>query len=600
MNYGENVDKIVNNVIASEQGAGGNIMADQENGREALGNARSEHIAEDPRLATDHEQIEVYVKGGNPEMLEQNKPADKPVKENAIKRKIRSVRSSMDERRARQNDLVSFPTILDEKEAQVFGALNNYRVYLVNLSFKAHKIDQEIWEFYEHLQTQTARVRRETKLRMIPFMSNAALRQLWQTWREVIADHEKLLEMVAKAPTSHDFYNKMLTFQEIRHQERLTLEQSKKKIAEARGSLEFAIKEIDDLHRSGDEITYGSKILTLSDAQVNWNQRLQEFYAVDKYHIVRVDEILPRIKKLESAIRDAPVLARWVRTIEDQYSRLASLHDILESYGKSIIPQKELARTAVILHEKIPQNWTSGDRDELERNLNTLEGFISYYQDKVEAEIAAAERRRPGLTRALSMPHVEQSSNLSDIILVAQTLVGAIDARDRFMRNHSRKVTQISLEIGRRMGKSEGELEYLELAALLHDVGKLSIPEAILTKTDPLTQDDWKIIQKHPFYGAQIIKPISPLNAIIPWIYHHQERWDGMGYPDKLAKNSIPLEASIIAVAEAFTAMTTEMPNKSALTQGEAVQKIVEESEKQFNPEVVEVFQDVVKPQPIA
>jgi HD-GYP domain-containing protein (c-di-GMP phosphodiesterase class II) len=591
----------VENQIAGEQGAGGEHMVDQESARNTLGNAQSQDGFEDHQVDMDEELVEEKEHNGSPEPVEgQLQPASEPARENVLKRKIRSVRSAIDERRTLQNELLSFPAILDNKEEQVFTALNNYRVYLVGLSFKAHKVDQEIWEFYEHLQAQTAKTREETRMRMIPFMSNAALRQHWQAWKEVIAGHDRLLEMVSKAPNSHDFYNKMLTFQEIRHKERLTLEQSKRKIAEARSSLEIAIKEIDNLHRSGDEITYGSKILTLNEAQVNWNQRLQEFYQVDKYHIVRVDEILPRIKKLESAIRDAPVLARWVRTIEDQYSRLASLHDVLESYGKNIIPQKELARTAVILHEKIPQNWTSGDRDELERNLNTLEGFISYYQDKVEAEIATAERRRPGLTRALTMTPMEQSSNLSDIILVAQSLVGAIDARDRFMRNHSRKVTQIALEIGRRLGKNEGELEYLELAALLHDVGKLSIPEAILTKTDPLSQDDWKVIQKHPFYGAQIIKPISPLNAIIPWIYHHQERWDGMGYPDKLAKNSIPLEASIIAVAEAFTAMTTEMPNKSALTQGEAVQKIVEESEKQFNPEVVEVFQDVVKPQPIS
>jgi HD-GYP domain-containing protein (c-di-GMP phosphodiesterase class II) len=592
---------MVENIYANEQGAGGDNMADQEIDGKTLGDAQSDNVFEDHRVVMSYEgdaddERAIYHK----KIDQQTKPASNPVKENSIKRKIRSIRSSLDERKRLQSELVSFPAILDEKEEQVFTALNNYRIYLVGLSFKAHKVDQEIWEFYGHLQTQTANVRRETKLRIVPFMSNAVLRQHWQAWMEAISNHDKLLDMVAKAPNSHDFYNKMLTFQEIRHKERLTLEQSKKKIAEARDSLEIAIKEIDNLHRSGDEITYGSKILTLNEAQINWNQRLQEFYQVDKYHIVRVDEILPRIKKLESAIRDAPVLARWVRTIEDQYSRLASLHDILESYGKNIIPQKELARTAVILHEKIPQNWTSGDRDELERNLNTLEGFISYYQDKVEAEIAAAERRRPGLTRALTLPYQEQSSNLSDIILVAQSLVGAIDARDRFMRNHSRKVTQISLEIGRRLGKNDEELEYLELAALLHDVGKLSIPEAILTKTDPLSQDEWRVIQKHPFYGAQIIKPISSLNAIIPWIYHHQERWDGMGYPDKLAKNTIPLEASIIAVAEAFTAMTTEMPQKPAMTQGEAVQKIIEEAEKQFNPEVVEVFQDVVKPQPMS
>jgi HD-GYP domain-containing protein (c-di-GMP phosphodiesterase class II) len=560
-------------------------MANQEISGPVLGSTLTEEVTSEREQISKDEWIPT-----------QPVPNEIHVKENPLKRRISAVRSSLEERKRLQNELRSFPGILEGKEDQVFQALNEYRIYLVSLSFKAHKVDSEIWELYAHSQAVAAQVKRETKMRMVPLMSNSVLRQHWQAWKDAIATHNKLLETIERAPASHDFYNKMLTFQEIRHKERLTLEQSKKKIAEARQSLEIALKEIDNLHKSGEEITYGSKILTLGEAQTNWNQRLHEFYQVDKYHIVRVDEILPRIQKLESAIRDAPVLARWVRTIEEQYSRLSSLHDALVSYGKSIIPQKELARTAVILHEKVPQNWTSGDRDELERNLNTLEGFISYYEDKVEAEIASAERRRPGLTRALTMSRQESPSNLGDLILVAQSLVGAIDARDRFMRNHSRKVTQISLEIGRRMGKNEAELEYLELAALLHDVGKLSIPENILTKTQPLTEDDWKIIQKHPFYGAQIIKPISVLNGIIPWIYHHQERWDGMGYPDRLSKDNIPLEASIISVAEAFTAMTTDMPNRGVLTQGEALQKIKEESEKQFNPAVVEAFSDVIRP----
>jgi HD-GYP domain-containing protein (c-di-GMP phosphodiesterase class II) len=563
-------------------------MADQEIVGQVLGSSSPEsELSEQEQKEKDKWVFE------QPE-LEQNQVSGNP-----IKRRVNAIRTSIEERKRLQAELRSFPATLEKMEESVFQALNDYRIYLVGLTFKAHKVDSEVWEMYEHCQAVAARVRRETKMRMIPLMSNTVLQQHWQAWKDAIADHKKLLQIIDKAPASHDFYNKMLTFQEIRHKERLTLEESKKKIAEARRSLEMALKDIDNLHKSGDEITYGSKILTLNDAQVNWNQRLNEFYQVDKYHIVRVDEILPRIKKLESAIRDAPVLARWVRTIEDQYTRLSSLHDVLVSYGKSIIPQKELARTAVILHEKVPQNWTSGDRDELERNLNTLEGFISYYEDKVEAEIAAAERRRPGLTRALTMSRQETASSLGDLILVAQTLVGAIDARDRFMRNHSRKVTQVSLEIGRQLGKGESELEYLELAALLHDVGKLSIPENILTKTQPLTEDDWKIIQKHPFYGAQIIKPISMLNGIIPWIYHHQERWDGMGYPDRLSKDSIPLEASIISVAEAFVAMTTEMPNRGILTHGEALQKIKDESEKQFNPLVVEAFSDAMKPRKV-
>ena len=108
------------------------------------------------------------------------------------------------------------------------------------------------------------------------------------------------------------------------------------------------------------------------------------------------------------------------------------------------------------------------------------------------------------------------------------------------------------------------DIDYLLIAALLHDVGKISIPEHILTKTDPLNEDEWQTIQMHPFYGAQIIKPIESLSRIVPWIYHHQERWDGRGYPDHLTGRQIPIPASYISVAEAYSVMTIDLPNRPA------------------------------------
>jgi len=132
------------------------------------------------------------------------------------------------------------------------------------------------------------------------------------------------------------------------------------------------------------------------------------------------------------------------------------------------------------------------------------------------------------------------------------------------------------------------------IAALLHDVGKISIPEHILTKTDPLSEDEWQTIQMHPFYGAQIIKPVESLARIVPWIYHHQERWDGRGYPDHLTGRQIPLPASYISVAEAFSVMTTDLPNRPALSNEDALAELRSEAETQFSPEAVEVLADLI------
>jgi len=155
-------------------------------------------------------------------------------------------------------------------------------------------------------------------------------------------------------------------------------------------------------------------------------------------------------------------------------------------------------------------------------------------------------------------------------------------------------VTELALRIASKMGWNQSGLKQLELAALLHDVGKLSIPESILTKEGPLSPHEWTVIQMHPIYGAEIVKSIEPLRDIIPWVYHHQERWDGKGYPDRLSKEDIPQGSSIISLAEAFTVMRTGMPHKKAITEDEAVENVKEEVNQQFNPEVVEAFLDVM------
>jgi HD-GYP domain-containing protein (c-di-GMP phosphodiesterase class II) len=140
------------------------------------------------------------------------------------------------------------------------------------------------------------------------------------------------------------------------------------------------------------------------------------------------------------------------------------------------------------------------------------------------------------------------------------------------------------------MNWNPDDLEYLEIAALLHDVGKVVIPETVLTKTEALSPDDWKTIQMHPSHGAQIVKNIEPLNKIAPWIYHHQERWDGSGYPQGLKGNEIPKLSQIISVVDAYDAITSERPYKAAMSQKEALAEIRRCSATQFAPDIAEVF----------
>jgi len=179
-------------------------------------------------------------------------------------------------------------------------------------------------------------------------------------------------------------------------------------------------------------------------------------------------------------------------------------------------------------------------------------------------------------------------------IVTIRSLATAIDARDPYTRGHSEGVTHLAVQVARELGWGGADLEMLGFAALLHDVGKIGIPDAILHKVEPLTLDERNIIRLHPYYSAQIVKPVESLKHIVPWVYHHHERWKGGGYPDGLTGEEIPLASRIIAVADTYNAMTTDRPYRKGQTHEQAVAELQEHAGTQFDPQVVEAFLRVV------
>lgn len=175
-------------------------------------------------------------------------------------------------------------------------------------------------------------------------------------------------------------------------------------------------------------------------------------------------------------------------------------------------------------------------------------------------------------------------------IFTLKVLTAAIDARDPYTLGHSTRVARLALKIGKAVGLSRKELEDLEIAGLFHDVGKLKTPDYVLLKDGPLNPVEQREITSHCDYGAAILTRASSLQKYIPAVRHHHEWYNGEGYPDGLREDEIPLHAAIIAVADAFDAMTSTRPYKSSLTREEAVQELVRFSGTQFNPRLIETF----------
>jgi putative nucleotidyltransferase with HDIG domain len=193
----------------------------------------------------------------------------------------------------------------------------------------------------------------------------------------------------------------------------------------------------------------------------------------------------------------------------------------------------------------------------------------------------------------------ESTRQLEETLLeTIETLNAAVEARDPYTAGHSQRVRRVALAIGQELRLSAKHLGALGTAALFHDIGKIGMPDSILTKPEPLSRAEAAVMREHVTRGAEIVSRISSLQDSVPGIRHHHERWDGLGYPDGLSGEEIPLEAAIIGLADAWDAMTTDRPYAVALSLNDALMQIRSGRGKQFNPVVVDAFADVAKRHP--
>ncbi len=174
-----------------------------------------------------------------------------------------------------------------------------------------------------------------------------------------------------------------------------------------------------------------------------------------------------------------------------------------------------------------------------------------------------------------------------------EALAETIEKRDPYTGGHTKRVMNYSLLIGKAMGLSPKELENLKLAAILHDIGKIGIRDRVLLKEGKLTDEEAMQMNMHPKYGAEILGHIKQLKDVIPGMRGHHERYDGSGYPDGLKGKEIPLFARIIAVADAYDAMTTDRPYRKGLSKETAIEELLKHAGKHFDPDIVRIFVEI-------
>jgi HD-GYP domain-containing protein (c-di-GMP phosphodiesterase class II) len=190
-----------------------------------------------------------------------------------------------------------------------------------------------------------------------------------------------------------------------------------------------------------------------------------------------------------------------------------------------------------------------------------------------------------------------QRSNIELSLAYNATIDGwsrTLDLRDKGTEGHTRRVTDIALRLAAAMGIDDAELIHIRRGATLHDIGKVAIPDQILFKPGPLTDEEWKIMRKHPEYAVELLSPITYLAPAMMIPHWHHEKWDGSGYPDRLDGEDIPFSARLFALADVYDALTSDRSYRSAWSKQDTVEYIKIQSGKHFDPNIVPEFLDLV------
>ena len=218
--------------------------------------------------------------------------------------------------------------------------------------------------------------------------------------------------------------------------------------------------------------------------------------------------------------------------------------------------------------------------------FNAADRALYYAKRTGGNRTSVVSKMLPSLTETV-VPEIDiERESLSTIYALAAT----IEARDPYTYGHSRKVGRYAVALAEALGLPSEKVAIVSTAALLHDIGKIGIPDEVLNKVTELEPEEWELIRSHSKLSAAIVGHVPSLIPCLPAILHHQERWDGTGYPSGLKGEAIPLEARILAVADTFDAMTSSRPYRDSMPYKEVLEELKRCAGSQLDPKLVEAF----------
>ncbi len=292
---------------------------------------------------------------------------------------------------------------------------------------------------------------------------------------------------------------------------------------------------------------------------------------------------------LRAQTRQGDVVARYGG---DEFALILPETDMDEALSLAERIREELACLTMMHGPRAIHVTASVGVAAMPEHATTREGLIGAADSaSYAAKRAGGDRVRQAEDGALSRDPVALAAQLDDANLATvEALAAMVDAKDAYTRGHSGRVAAYAAAIAVALGLSEGDVARIHQAGVLHDVGKIGVPDAILLKPAGLTTEEFAVIKEHPVIGERILRGLPFLQEILPAVRHHHERWDGRGYPDGLAGDAIPPDAAILAVADSFDAMTSSRTYRMALPASEAIRRVREGAGAQYDPRLVAAF----------